>query len=38
MGLCNKEIREVTWSENINPLKYHRVCIENDDHLDGLMS
>ena len=38
MGIFNKEVREVTWSETINRLKYHRVCIEIDDLLDGLKS
>ena len=36
MGIFNKEVREVTWSETINQLKYHGVCIEIDDLLDGL--
>ena len=38
MGIFNKEVREVTWSETINRLKYHRVYIEIDDLLDGLKS
>ena len=36
MGIFKKEIREVTWRETINRLKYHRVCIEIDDLLDEL--
>ena len=38
MGTFNKEVREVTWSETINQLRYHRVCIEIDDLLDGFKS
>ena len=37
MEIFNNEVREVTWSET-NLLKYHRVCIEIDDLLDGLKS
>ena len=38
MEIFNKEVGEITWSETINRLKYHRVCIGIDDLLDGLMS
>ena len=38
MEFFNKEIREEVWSETINRPKYHRVCIEIDDLLDGIKS
>ena len=38
MGIRNKEIGEVTLSETINQLKYHRVYIKINDLLNGLKS